>query len=85
LTRKNLEATGREKIQCAARRSSRQADSLESTEDTDVRASRIAEVDVFEPNVALAGLEGLARRILGVDFGARVHQVDGISSGATSL
>ncbi|SGY44352.1 BQ5605_C001g00146 [Microbotryum silenes-dioicae] len=58
---------------------------IEATEYADVRSGRVTEMDVLELDVAVALGQLLAARILGVDLGARVHQVNSIGGGTSGL
>lgn len=57
---------------------------VETSQNRDVRASRVPEVDVLEADVALGGgeVEHLARRVLGVDVGDRVFEGEEGAGGA---
>lgn len=60
---------------------------VETTENADVRASRVAEVDVLESDVTSGSseIERFAGRVLGVDLGTTVDESDESRGGSSSF
>lgn len=85
LSRLNLEAAANDRQQGGLGSEERTSDALESSKHANVRASRVAEVDVVELDVAFAVLELVAVGVLSVDLGLGVEEMDNIGGGASGL